>query len=58
MNIDPALAGPPSNGIPVKAGITTETALEGVVEGSADVESVPELKAAATTTESTTETAF
>jgi hypothetical protein len=36
-----------------------ETALEGAVEGSAaDVVSVPSLKAAATTTESPTETAF
>jgi|TARA_R110000851_G_scaffold227859_1_gene380618 hypothetical protein len=58
MNLDPALAGPPSNGIPVKAGITTETALEGAAEGTADVVSVPSLKAAATTTESPTETAF
>lgn len=40
------------------SGTPVETALEGVVEGSADVVSVPELKAAATTTESPTETAF
>jgi hypothetical protein len=39
--------------------IPSETALEGAVEGSAtDVISVPELKSAATTTESATETAF
>ena len=40
------------------ASTPVETVLEGAVEGSADVISVPELKAAATTTESPTETTF
>ncbi len=37
MNIDPSVAGPPGNGIPIQGGPSTETALEGAIQASAEV---------------------